>query len=252
MNRFLIIVQRGIYVLLALPFFAVVSGYAHGKHEKNPPAGISLVHEDGGRLDLIRDPERDDDINFIGQIVGKYKYLIVRRPGDRAFIAAYYKGRHLFSVPDYEIADIASDWKPGVASNGYDFYMSPDRRYLFVDRALVSDLDVGLLYKKSKRGWITAGSVRFDDAALQAYCRYRHLDPDKLSGPSRSVRLNRWDLRHGRLYFWMSAASFWFSDEANPGDLAVEWTGSCRLRDMHFQIISDKVYRIRKPGWIPR
>jgi len=244
-------VTCGIGMILGLLLLANLSIQAWGKHGKTVPR-VSFVRRDGGRLDIVRNPEADEPINFLGQIDGNYKYLIVRKSGHCAYISAYYKRRHLFDVQDVDINDITSDWKPGVANNGYDFYMSPNRRYLFVNRYLISDLDVALLYRKSGRRWEPAGPIRFDDVALQAYCNYRHIDPDKLSGPSRAMRLVRWDMRRGTLVFWMSAASFWFSDKAQRGDIAATWTASCRLSDMRFHIISDKIYRFDKPGRLPR
>jgi len=233
--------------MLAIPSMSAPTGH------KDESGAIETVRV-GDRLELFRDsPDPYSHTTFMGEIDGDYKYLIKRYNGNRAMIEVYYNGQFLFQVPDEEVGiDGSGNWKPGETSKGYHFYLSPDHKFFFVQRGLIIDCGVAQLYKKSGQRWVRAGEDRFDDAALYYYCDRRHLDADKLAGPSRLVHFKKWDARRGVLVFTMVAASFLFSDQAHRGDIAIEWRGECRLRDLKFRILSDKVTRFKKPGMLPR
>ena len=146
-----------------------------------PAPGTVFIDEDNGVTDILKRDNAgiDDGANFLGQIRGDQKFLILRHGKYKADLTVTVNGKLLYTMSDEAVPNFG----PGETYKGYDFYLSPDHLSLFIVRGEVSKSAVCCLYQRSGPGRMRAvhpSGWQFDDAALHDYCRRKRVNEDLL------------------------------------------------------------------------
>jgi len=130
-------------------------------------------------------------------------------------------------------------YDPGETYKAYDFFLSPDKQWLFVIRGLAYQETASYLYKRSGphcMSLISPHGRRFDDAALNALERNRTLVNRNLGYFANLMRFVSW--QSGKLYFDYGVANYWYSDARDKDDLGLVWTGDFDLKRNSFKVIA--------------
>lgn len=228
-------------LVLFLPGVALAAGTAPVRYDVLPePSGHAryeiMIHEPNGNEGM--------DTDYVGEIVGPYKFLVVRLPHNRAEIVLYRHGLLLYRIADQPVEASGRWFPPGWTAKGYNFYFSPDGRYLFVQRGLVNDTCVGYLYHRVGRKWrpVRSNGMRLDWNALCYYSARHRLDASKLGSRTFVTHFERWiwTRRVHALVFSTGAASICELRMPHKGDLVAAYDITFNLRTGRFSNIVNK------------
>lgn len=179
---------------------------------------------------------------FQGEIVGRYKFLLICRPHNLAYIVVYRRQHVLYRIPDERIDSPAGTFEPGETEKGYDFYLSPDRRYLFVDRGICNDNGECYLYRRVGRTkWqaVHHAGMEIGDAGLYCYGNRYHVDANRLGSVTFVTHFHKWiwTKRTHAIVMEAGAASFVELAEPHKGDLVAAYQITYNLRTGRFSHI---------------
>ena len=202
-----------------------------------PAPGTVFNDLGNGVTDISRSDNTgvDDGTNFLGQIRGDQKFLIIRHGKHKADLTVSVGGKLLYTMPDEAVADV----EPGWTEKNYDFYLSPEHAYLFVFRGLWSKFAVAYLYRHSGPGRmkpVRPGGLNLDDAAWKHYFTYNKL-AENLEFESHMVRFVQWDTARHRLIFTCYCKSFQ-GTARHPNGRDCYWYTAYDLRTRQFRIIT--------------
>jgi len=187
------------------------------------PAGAILISCSNGE-DIVSAPGTLSGDTVLGEIVGK-RAFIFRRSGGEVWIMCYQAGRLLFRAKDPAI-DLGKGGTigPGVTYKGYEFYLSPSGRYLFVDRGIGTGTEVGYLFKSCgphSMCLVQPSGLRFDEAALRFFARSRKVKNVDFGQYDRIARFEKWV--NDAPVISMYVASFSGHTPWSKRDVAFEW-----------------------------
>jgi hypothetical protein len=173
----------------------------------------SMVNAGETRTPII-DSTASDGQTFLGEQIGrKQQFLIRRHRNGRAEIAVEISGHVIYTMSDIAINKHSpsgvTQFAPGQTYKGYEFYLSPDLKYLFVVRGLAVNLCTAYMFRKSTANTmlqVTNDGERLDVAALKAYARQKGLNYIQLINGAENAQFIKWK-GHDEIEFWLYASS---------------------------------------------
>ena len=194
------------------------------------------------RLWRVGNPSDQDEFDFAGEITadGTLFYL-KRKAKGRVDIVIYRHGQEWTRMADEAVRlGDTEEMPPGGTEKAYEFYLSPDGNYLFVDRGCDHGVATCYLYKRISRSSMTlvrVNNLRLDEAAIRAYAQRHHIHDPDFGNSVRNADFGHWDWQHRKLIFWMYVASGWASHKNEPGYIDGEWNAVYDLRTGHLSFL---------------
>lgn len=176
--------------------------------------------------------QRNPEIVIASESIGSRRFIIERTKQNMAIIEVYLGNKKWATMID-QGALIG-----GIPEVGYSFYLSPNKRYLFVTKRLLHGVTVAFLYGLTGAHYMSAicpHQKRFDEAALDYYLKIRKINDSRIGNATRIIRMVRW--HSGRLIFSMVAASYWPGTRLQPNDVSFLWNASFNLNTHRFRIL---------------
>jgi hypothetical protein len=174
---------------------------------------------------------------FVGETVGREKFLLRRIGPKRVDIDVFIHGRLRLRAPDQAVVFDDLNCPAGdTQQRSYDFYLSRNRTMLFVVRDICNETCVSYLYVAAGHGVmrpVKPFGLPFYRAVVQCYAHAAHIHNPDFGLGARNAEFVRWT-KNG-LIFWTAAATY--HGMPGPRDLSRYWNMSFDFRTRRLRVL---------------